>query len=546
MSYKKELSPEEEALENALLPIINRLIDKNFENADDKISAKIAPLIGGAIREQIKNQKDDIVDALYPVMGNMISKFVTKSFEDLLNKINDKIQNGLSAEAIKRKIKAKLRGISESELLLQESSSAKIKAALLIHKESGSLLCKVEDENATLSDADMLASMMSAIRSFVNEWINNNESYKELGEIEYGGNKIIIEASGHSYLAVIVEGATYKDTYEEIRHVLEEIVSKYAQELRGFNGSYENFPKEEIQHSLEKLFLKTPPEATPKSKRSPLLWIIPTLLIAYLAYLFYNDYVDDQYEKRITSMIEQTPVLTPFKINVDVEDKIATITGKLPFAYHKQRVDELLEKVDGLKAVHDKITIIPTLTDPMQVSANIAYLIKGINLNKDNNINYTFDYNTLTLQGYLADEKMKRKLLQALHMIHGIHTIKDNTKIKVVEFHTNLYFKTASTKIDGTTQKKLLELTNIIKKSHTNETIMIQAFSDMIGNSKDNRELAKNRVQNIKKFLQKSNHLTNNIKIEIYNTPPAGIDPKLEPHKARCIKISLQGNKSNV
>jgi len=546
MPQKKETSAEEEALQNALLPIVNRLIDKNFENADDKIAAKITPLIGGAIREQIKNQKDDIVDALYPVMGNMISKFVAKSFEDLLNKINDKIQNGLSTEAVKRKIKAKLKGISESELLLQESSSAKIKAALLIHKESGSLLCKVEDENATLSDADMLASMMSAIRSFVNEWINNNESYKELGEIEYGGNKIIIEASGHSYLAVIVEGATSKKTYEDIRHVLEEIVSKYAQELRDFNGSYENFPKEEIQNSLKNLFLKTPPEATPQSKKSPLLWIIPILLIAYLAYLFYNEYIDDQYEKHITSMIEQTSVLAPFRINVDVEDKVATISGKLPFAYHKQRVDELLRKVDGLKAIHDKIIILPTLTDPMQVSANIAYLIKGINLNKQNNINYIFDYNTLTLKGYIADKKTKVEFLRALQTIQGIQKINDQISIQTPEFCANLYFKTASTKLDDASHQKLSELVNIIKEHHAKESIKIQAFSDMIGDTQHNRELAQSRVKNIKKSLQETYHLTNSITTEIFNTPPVGIDPKTEPQKARCIKISLQGNKSNV
>ncbi len=546
MSQKKQTMKEEEALEGALSPIVNRLIDRNFENSGDKIATQIAPLIGGAIREQIKSQKDDIVDALYPVMGNMISKFVTKSLEEILNKINDQIQNGLSITTLKRKIKAKIKGVSETELLLEESSEARIKAVLLIHKESGALLCKVEDENATLNDTDMLASMMTAIRSFVNEWVESSNKFQELGEIEYGGNKIIIEASGYSYLAVIVEGAAYTKTYEKIRTALEKIVLAHGTSIQDFQGNFETLDKESIEQELKSLLLETKPEeAEEKKKKSPLLFLLPLLLLFYIAYIFYENSVDTDLKESIYSRIETTPQLLPFKFAVNVNDKIATIKGRVPFEYHKKLLQKELQGISGLKAIHNKVAVIPTLTDPLQVSANIAYLLKGINLNKNNNVTYNFDYNTLTLHGTLANKQTKEKLLHALKEIQGIQTIKDNTTIKKPNIDTHLYFQRAATSLDTATKEALSKVIKSIKESQITAPLKLTAYSDMVGSKAINRELAKKRVQSIQSFLEE-NGVTNSIESQIFDTPPPHVDATKDPKEARRITLTLKKSKSDV
>jgi len=546
MSHNNKTMQEEQELQEALSPIVNRLIDKNFENSGDKIASQIAPLIGGAIREQIKHQKDDIVDALYPVMGNMISKFVTKSLEELLNKINDQIQNGFSAEAIKRKIRAKLKGVSETELLLQESSEAKIKAALLIDKESGSLLCKIENENASLNDADMLASMMSAIRSFVNEWVESNETHHELGEIEYGGNKIIIEASGHSYLAVIVEGAAYTKTYEKIRHALENIVEHFSEDIQKFNGNFENFPKEPIELQLKETLFKEDvleQKEEKEQKKSPFLYILPLLILLYIAYISYNNYRNENYKEAILSRIEKTAPLAPYRIDVNVENGVATLQGELPFAYHKKLLEKRLQNLHLPLKIDDQIKINPVLTDPMQISANIAYLIKGFNLKGKSNINYNFDYDTLTLTGSFANEDEHKNLITALKSIDGVKKIQDNTSIKTPAYHARLYFDTGATKLNKDAEKKLLQLVTLLQKSKSKANIIIDAYSDMIGDVNKNRALAAKRVVSIKEFLQ-NKKIQNKIKEEIFDRAPEGVDASKNPKEARSIEVSLEDGNS--
>ncbi|SFV55659.1 hypothetical protein MNB_SM-7-608 [hydrothermal vent metagenome] len=548
MSQKKQAINEQEALEGALSPIVNKLIDENFENSGDKIATQMAPLIGGAIREQIKSHKDDIIDALYPVMGNMISKFVTKSLEELLNKINEQIQNGLSIATLKRKIKAKIKGVSETELLLEESSEAKIKAVLLIHKESGALLCKVENDNATLSDADMLASMMTAIRSFVNEWVQNNNKFQELGEIEYGGNKIIIEASGYSYLAVIVEGAAYTKTYDKIRTALEQIVLTHGKAIQSFQGNFETLDKDSIEQEIKTLLIEPEKEESTteeKKKKSPLLFLLPLLLLFYISYIFYEDSVDKNLQESIYSRIEATPQLLPFKITVNVDDKVATIKGRLPFEYHKKLLQKELQSISGLQAIHNKVVVVPTLTDPMQVSANIAYLIKGVNLEKMSNITYNFDYSTLTLHGSLANKQIKDKLLNALGKIKGIEKIKENITIEKPDIATNFYFQKGTVTLNNETKQVLLQVIKRLKENQITAPLKLNAYSDMVGSKTFNAELAKKRVQNIQSFL-KENGIANPIESQIFDTPPPNVDATKDPKEARRITLTLKKSRSDV
>ena len=542
MSQNKETAQEEEALQSALAPIVNKLIDENFENSGDKIASQMAPLIGGAIREQIKSQKDDVVDALYPVMGNMISKFVTKSLEELLNKINEQIQNGLSIQAVKRKIKAKIKGVSETELLLQESSEAYIKAVLLIHKESGMLLAKVEDESQKLSDADMLASMMTAIRSFVNEWISTNEQNQELGEIEYGGNKIIIEASGSSYLAVIVEGAAYTKTYNKIRHALEKIIVEFGESIQSFEGSYETLEQQKIQKRLEELLLtKNNEEITPQEKKThPLLYILPLLLVAFLAYRGYKDYIDEELQNKISKAIIETPVLSPFAITVDVEDKNVTLKGRVPFAYHKELAEKEAKKSVGITTITNKIEVIPTLTDPMQLSAQIAYLIKGINFSSKSNISYTFDYKNLHLFGTTDSKAKKEYLLHELKAMQGIENIQDDIIILYPKIDTNIYFGRASEKLSQSAKEKLLTIVSKVKDKDQEPKFVVDAYSDMVGSKEKNAQLAQRRINSIIEFLEKNMGHKVLIESHIHHKAPEGVDPQKDPDMARCVTLKAK------
>ena len=94
------------------------------------------------------------------------------------------------------------------------------------------LLSHAQSQENEVTESEMIASMLTAIRSFINDWVDKNEKYQEINTIEYGGSKIILEASGYSYLAVIANGSVSQNVINNIHEVLSTLVSKYSKEIK--------------------------------------------------------------------------------------------------------------------------------------------------------------------------------------------------------------------------------------------------------------------------------------------------------------------------
>ena len=534
---KTDKTQDESHLEEALSPIVNRLIDKNYETSQDKIASQMAPLIGSAIREQIKSQKDDVVDALYPVLGNMISRYVTKTLEDMLEKINTQIQNGLSFSALKRKLTAKIKGVSETELLLNENASANIRALLLIHKETGIVLAHSENPNHPVSEPEMLASMMTAIRSFVNDWVNQNSEHQELGEIEYGGNKIILEASGYAYLAVIVEGSAYKATYDKIRNTLEQIVLHHGESIRNFDGDLSTFSNLEIYREIGSL-LQEKPQKMMKKKMHPLMFLIPLSLLSWASYSYYKSYISSEVLNAVQEKLYKTPQLTSYRINVLIDnDNNIILSGEVPFAYHKELAQKSISNIKGLQSITNNIIVVESFKDPMQTSANIAYLLAGLNNANAINVSYEYDFDTLTLSGWVWSQSRKKEVLALLSKVKEINNIKDKIKILPPEITTRIYFQKNSTKLTEQAKAKLIATISFLKELDSQTKISLISYSDMIGTPEHNAKLSIKRVEHLLTFLQIGSISKENITTQIFNAAPADINATTTPELARCIVI---------
>ncbi len=543
MQETKKTTKEDDALYEAFSPILNRLIDANFESSQDKIALQMAPLIGSAIREQIKSHKDDVVDALYPVLGNMISRYVTKTLEETLNTINQQIQNGLSFEAISRKIRAKIQGVSETQLLLNENSTSNIRAILLIHKETGIVLADAHNPNTPLAEPEMVASMMSAIKSFVNDWIDKNESHHELGEIEYGGNKIILENSGYSYLAVIVDGAAYQNTYESIRKTLESIILNYGNDIKNFNGDLNSFPNIEIYKELSSL-LSSKKEDTNDNKTTkkmhPLIFIIPFFLVLFLAFNLYKNYIDNTISKNITNKISNNAQLTLYKFNIQTEDKRVVIKGNVPFQYYKDLTESLLKNVNNIENLDNQIKVVSTLQDPMQVSSNIAYLLSGLNANDGINLSYIYNYPNLEIIGNTWDEKRRYRVTQKVTQLKSIENIKFSINITPPDINKIIYFKKGSSEIGLEDELKLIELSQKLSALDNETVILINGYSDKSGSLSAKKHVVDKRVKNVTKILKEKLNISQNFKTISNYSSPADLNVSLTPYNARCVIISLQ------
>ena len=187
---------------NNLSEKIEPIIDDKLSEFVEDIPHTLGPTITKALKTEIKNSQDAVVEALYPILGRMIKKYIQNEMRLLSERINNQVNNTFSFKSLKRKFKARTSGISEADLILQEQMQPKIEQLMVIEKGSGLIISKYsKTENI---DQDMVAGMLTAIKSFVEDAFKKGN--QDLQYIEYDLFHIHIQNFSSYYIAVVISG----------------------------------------------------------------------------------------------------------------------------------------------------------------------------------------------------------------------------------------------------------------------------------------------------------------------------------------------------
>jgi len=190
---------------------VDPIIDDKLKEFVNDIPDRLGPTITQTLKEEIKNSQDAVVDALYPIMGKMIKKYIQSEMEVLSEKINSQLQSSFSMVYWKRKFKAMFSGVSEEDIIMSELVKPEIQQIFVIEKNSG-LLSGSYSKKETI-DQDMISGMLTAIKSFVEDAFNAGE--QNLESIEYETYNIHVQNFHFYYIAVIISGA-YNNSYKSM------------------------------------------------------------------------------------------------------------------------------------------------------------------------------------------------------------------------------------------------------------------------------------------------------------------------------------------
>jgi outer membrane protein OmpA-like peptidoglycan-associated protein len=276
---------------------ISQVITQSSEHHLPELSWALRRVISPAIAQEIEDNQDKMVDALYPIMGGMVSKYVSQSIKEMLDRINVKIEEGLSFGRYKRKLKSKVTGVSEVELLIEESTQASISSLLAIHKESGLLVAEAHLESREIGDAHMVASMASAVKDFINDWIQGHRGdASEIEILSYGNASLYIESAGSVYVVAFLDEEPDREQRIRINTFFAKLIKKYHRFFQGFDGDDTGKEVQEISAKMEHFLKQQVPKKSrvqPEQKRhfSRYLWIVFLLVgVGYLIHMLSEYY----------------------------------------------------------------------------------------------------------------------------------------------------------------------------------------------------------------------------------------------------------------
>ena len=405
-----------------------------------------------------------MVDALYPVIGSTITRYLAEA----LREINQKIETALSIQGVQRKIKAKMQGVSEAELILTEAMRCTVQAVLLIHKATGLLITEIQQEGESKLDSDMLAGMLTAIRSFVNDCITNDKENRELNEIDYGDSRILIEVAGYCYLAVIVQGEPHQKFIQKIRKTLTTIIQQHSQFIQDFDGNQEMIPVG-VKQQLQPLIQKDNLPHKRQGFSSLLLLILLLLGLIFIPWQMAEARRRENHQAEIKALEALTtePELALYRLNVDAEkaNQTLSLSGEVPNQRLRQQVETTLQQTLPHWNLDNNIVAVKIPADPEQMAAEIQQMTAA--LNQMNGISISSEYNPpkVRLEGTVIQSEDIDNIIQAFESIDGVESVNSQLTIQPFPIATRIYFNLKSFEIiERDFEEKIRLMSQYLKK----------------------------------------------------------------------------------
>lgn len=541
-AIKQQIVRSPKEIAQAIGPEMGEAIREQIKVDRNEIAQALAPMIGRTIKEQVALERDSMVDALYPVIGSTISRYLGEAIRE----INEKVSNALSMEGIQRKIQSKVQGVSEAELILSEVRDFTVQAVFLIQKASGLIISEIQQVGNARLESEMIAGMLTAIRTFVNDCIVQSGEISELNEIEYGDCKIIIEVAGYCYLAVVVKGEPPRKFLKKMRTLLATLIIKCGESIEEFNGDPDLVP-EDIHSQLEALMRVG---TKIKKHRFPTtLVVLSSLLVGSIVGVWgwyqYRQVQLSNLENKITQALEAEPELAVYQLQVEAEAKKIILEGKLPQTRLKEKAGAIAQSTAPALQIDNQITAVKLPPDPIKIETEVKRVEILFNQMRGISISASYQNAQVILQGSVIQPKDVQKVTQAFEKIEGVDSVISTLRLNPLPIGIRLYFKFKSSQVvPEDIKSKLAPVANYLKE-YPELKLRIVGYQAAQEKSRKTANLGLERAQSVQMILEDLGIDRRRLDTEGKTERPPGVGQNQEAWLSQIVLFEIISSSAN-
>jgi outer membrane protein OmpA-like peptidoglycan-associated protein len=532
-AISQEIQRSPKSIATAIAPEIGLALQEQIRLDQSSITGTLGPHMGEAIKTQIVVERDAMVDALYPVIGNTISKYMG----EVVQSINEKVESTFSFQGLSRKIRARLQGISEAELIFKESVGFSVQAVLLIHKASGLVIRNLQSSPDFKMEADMWSGMLTAIRSFVNECVAPSGEISELHEIDYDSSKIILEVGGYCYLAVVVKGEPSKSFINQFRETLSQIILKYGTAIAVYDGDPSKVPPT-LDVLLEAL---THQKIQEKHKKFPFgVVVLLSVILIPLLFILYRSIIASQAKTKTVEVLDGIPELSIYRLIPEVQQGKLILTGRVPSPYLRDKAGKIVHQTLPQWDFENRIVAVNVPPDPVRTAGEVERLTWLFNEKEGVALKTHHDYGTQSVEvtGVASNLKDLEKFIQELKKIPGVATIVSTAQVKPF-LKTRFYFGLGSAQLTILESSVKLKAIRLFLDKNPGVRLSIIGHSDPSGPSANNQALGIARAHTIQNALVAEGVEPNRLQVSGTSEPPPDVTPKTPLSLSRCVRFEV-------
>lgn len=489
---------------SALLPLaMRKLINKGDISLED-----VLPLIEEALRESIQRDPTTLAGILFPVMMPAIRKAVAEDIKRMIESLNSTLENGFSPKRIGWRFKALLSSRSYAEIVLSNAYIYRVKQVFLIHRETGLLLHQVFDQDIkNNADADMVSSMLTAIKDFIQDSFKVEED-QVLDSIQLGNLRVWLEQGPHTIIASIVEGNAPDKLRLVMKEAVEGIHVNFSYELERFRG--DTTPFENNDRFIRMCLMKQEKEV--KKKKPILITVIFALVLLALGYWAYTRIDQQMRFNKLVALLNNYPGLMVTDAG-HKDGKLVVQGARDPFATNPDTV------LDHFKfsAADVGLFFKPYVSLHPEMVLKRATAI----LHPPSTVDFSVGHDTLYASGeatqeWMAEAKNKANLVPGVGNYHteNLSLLSMNEVVRRDILAIEDRFFTFDFNVSELDQQQQLEFDRLIHEVNTLldfsqeqdsvPLIAIIAHTNYSGDPKANERVAFNRAKQFIQFMKKS------------------------------------------
>jgi outer membrane protein OmpA-like peptidoglycan-associated protein len=533
------------SMSTALSPAIPRAIAQQIQDEPEEFANVLGPTMGRAMKKQVELSQDSIVDALYPIIGSTISKYMAET----IRAINKQVEETLSVEGITRKIRAKLQGVSEAELILKEAMPFAVQAIFLIHKGSGLIIADIQRSDAQQLESEMLAGMLTAIRSFANDCFTQSGSVSELDAIDYGTSKIFLEVAGYCYLALVVRGEPPKIFIGKVRQTLSQLVKDYGKLIEEYDGDPDSIPPQ-VPALLESLKDDDIEAKQRKNQPSPLVLLALTIFgVIFLPWGIwqYQSGILRQTEEKTSLALASTPELSVYRLTtqgdsladaIGIRHKL-NLSGRVPNQYLRVKAEEIVKKTVPNWSIDNHILSVEIPAEPVLAAAEVKRVSKVLNQTDGTAISARYVAGKVIIDGTVSRISDAKTINIAFEQIPGVTLVSSTVQVQPLQIDVQFYFEPNSSTLTPGDLKSKIEQVKVFLEQHPQKHLKINGYSYDINGSGAAQHIALERSQTVQKALIE--HGIEQSRLQAMGTTdlPPGINLTQEASLSRCVLLEL-------
>ena len=245
---------------------------------DPHLKRALAPTIEDSISSSVRRNPQPLADALFPIIGPAIRKAIAATLSGMLESLNTTLEHSLSWRSVRWRLDARRTGKSFAEIVLLNTLVYRVEQVFLIHRRTGLLLQHVSAAGSSVQDGDMVSSMLTAIRDFVQDSFHVSDD-EGLQTLKVGELSVWIEQGPHALVAAVIRGAAPADLRATLQQAVENVHAQYADVLQSFDGDAARF---EGARLLLEVCLQQQYRTRQSPARSPMFTALAVILLLAL------------------------------------------------------------------------------------------------------------------------------------------------------------------------------------------------------------------------------------------------------------------------